>query len=70
MRLNHVLGKMTANGVEPDISKMGDIIKNMIEDIYTEGKGEIVESREANKAIGTKTVILYKEYLRKKNIGE
>ena len=42
----------------------------MVEDIYVEGKGEIVESREVAKAIGTKTVKLYKEYLRKKNIGE
>ena len=64
MRLNHVLGKMTVNGVEPDMSKLGDIIKNMIDDIYVEAKGEIVESREVQKAIGTKTVALYKQHLR------
>ena len=70
MRLNHVLGKMTVNGIEPDMGKMGDIIKNMIDDIYIEAKGEIVESREVQKAIGTKTVALYKQHLRKINFGD
>jgi len=69
MRLRHVLNKMTIDDIEPDMNKMGDIIKNMIDDIYREGKGEIIESREASKAIGTKTVQLFKEYLRKKNMG-
>lgn len=66
MRLDHVLGKMTVNGIEPDMSKMADIIKNMIDDIYIEAEGEIVESREVQKAIGTKTVNLFKQRLRNK----
>ena len=39
------------------------IIKAMIEDVYREGKGEIVESKEATKAIGNKTVQLFKQKL-------
>jgi len=70
MRLRHVIGKMTLNGIEPNMDKMGDIIKEMIHDIYVEGEGEIVQGREVAKAIGTKTVQLYKDYLRKKNLGD
>ena len=70
MRLNHIINKMTVDGIEPDMSKMGDIIKNMIDDIYIEAKGEIVESREVQKAIGTKTVALYKQHLRNINFGD
>jgi len=66
MRLRHVLDKMRIDGVGPDMKDMADIIKNMINDIYTEGKGEFVESREVQKAIGHKTVTLFKEYLRQK----
>ena len=63
MRLNHVIGQLTNDGVEPKIDNMGVIINTMVKDIYTEAAGEIVESREVNKAIGTKTVKLFKEYL-------
>lgn len=69
MRLNHIIGKMTSNGIEPDLKDTGDLIKNMISDIYTEAKGEIVESKEVQKAIGQKTVALFKEYLRLKTFG-
>ncbi len=69
MRLNHIISRMTKNEVEPDIKDMGEIIKNMIDDIYREAKGEIVESRDAQKAIGNKTVKLFKQYLQKKNTG-
>ena len=60
LRLEHVLQKLPA-----DISIEGvpQIIKAMIEDVYREGKGEIVESREATKAIGNKTVQLFKQKL-------
>lgn len=66
MRLEHVLGKMTTNGVEPEMKDMSNIIKNMVDDIYVEAKGEIVESREVSKAIGNKTVQLFKDRLRQK----
>ena len=60
LRLEHVLQKLPV-----DISMEGvpQIIKAMIEDVYREGKGEIVESREATKAIGNKTVQLFKQKL-------
>lgn len=60
LRLEHVLQKLPV-----DISMEGvpEIIKAMIEDVYREGKGEIVESREATKAIGNKTVQLFKQKL-------
>lgn len=44
-------------------SDTGTFIKMMLTDIETEAKGEIVESREARKAIGRKTAKLYKEWL-------
>lgn len=60
LRLEHVLQKLPA-----DISMEGvpEIIKAMIEDVYREGKGEIIESKEATKAIGNKTVQLFKQKL-------
>jgi hypothetical protein len=59
MRLNHVLDKIPGH----DISKMGLIIKNMIEDVRRESTGEAVIEEDAAKAIGRKTVSLYKEML-------
>ena len=60
LRLEHVLQKFPA-----DISMegMGDVIKAMIEDVYREGKGEIVESKEVGKAIGGVAVKLFKQKL-------
>jgi hypothetical protein len=63
MRLRHVIGKLTVDGVEPEMKDMPKIIEAMIEDIYVEGKGEITEGREVRKAIGTRTVKLFKQYL-------
>ncbi len=60
MRLSHVLDKL---GNPSDISKVPDVIKAMIEDVYREGAGEIVESKDANKAIGKKTVFFYKKHI-------
>ena len=39
------------------------VIAAMVEDVYREGKGEIVESREATAAIGRKTAELLKKHL-------
>ena len=60
LRLEHVLQKLPI-----DISMEGvpQVIKAMIEDVYREGSGEIVESKEATKAIGNKTVQLFKQKL-------
>ena len=63
MRLQHVLGQLTVDGVEPKMERMGDIINAMVKDIYVEAAGEIIESRDVNRAIGSKTVKLFKEHL-------
>ena len=60
LRLEHVLQKFPA---DVSMESMGDIIRAMIEDVYREGKGEIVESKEASKAIGNKAVQLFKQKL-------
>ena len=61
MRLEHVLQKFPeGTGME----SMGDIIKAMIEDVYREGRDEIVESKAVGKAIGGVTVKLFKAKLK------
>ena len=59
MRLEHVLQRIPAD----DMSAAPKVIAAMVEDIYREGKGEIVESREATAAIGRKTAELLKKHL-------
>jgi hypothetical protein len=59
-RLEHVLDKLPGHCME----KMRDIIAAMTEDVLREGKGEIVESDAVKKAIGKKTAVMYKDYLR------
>lgn len=58
-RLKHVLDKLPVKGVE----NTPDVIKAMVEDVYREGKGELIESKEANKAIGKRTAFVFKNYL-------
>jgi hypothetical protein len=60
MRLAHVLDKLVG---EKDIQLIPKVIAAMVEDVYREGKGEIVESKATTSAIGKKTVVLYKQYL-------
>jgi hypothetical protein len=60
LRLEHVLQKFPA---DTNMEAMGEVIKAMVEDVYREGKGEIVESKEVNKAIGQKAVQLFKQKL-------
>jgi len=59
MRLEHVLQRVPAD----DMSAAPKVIAAMVEDVYREGKGEIVESREATAAIGRKTAELLKKHL-------
>jgi len=61
MRLEHVLQKFPEG---TSMESMGDIIKAMIEDVYREGKDEIVESKAVAKAIGGVTVKLFKAKLK------
>jgi hypothetical protein len=57
MRLEHVLQKIK----EPhDMTKIPLVITAMIEDVQREAAGEIVESKEARKAIGGRAAALYK----------
>jgi hypothetical protein len=60
LRLEHVLQKFLA---DVSMESMGEVIKAMVEDVYREGKGEIVESKEVSKAIGGKAVQLFKQKL-------
>lgn len=60
MRLQHVLDKIQ----KPlDISNMKEYISAMIEDVYREAKGEIVESTAVKGAIARKTAELIKRQL-------
>jgi len=61
MRLKHVLDKLPEI---TDMSGFGIIAKAMIEDIEREAKGEIVESKEARKAITRKTAKLASKYFK------
>jgi len=63
MRLQHVLQKFPA---DVNMEAMADVIKAMIEDVYREGRDEIVESKEVGKAIGGMTVKLFKQKLQSK----
>jgi hypothetical protein len=64
-RLSHVVGKLTVDGIEPDIKQTGAVIKAMVEDVYREAAGEIVESKEASSAITARTALLFKQRLQK-----
>ena len=65
MRLKHVLQKIEPIAIE----STKKVISAMIEDVYREGEGEIVESKEVNSCIGKATAILFKRYLQS-HIGE
>ncbi len=58
MRLAHVLDKIPNHS----IVMMPQIIKAMYEDIKVEGEGEIVWSKEVDKAIGKTTATLVKQF--------
>ncbi len=61
MRLEHVLDKLPK---ELTLKDMKQVITAMIEDVYREGVGEIVESKELTRCIGNKTAALFKEKLK------
>lgn len=64
MRLVHVLDKL---GNPTDLSEIGKVIKAMVEDVKIEAGDEIVFNKEVGKAIGVKTVELFKEKFCKLN---
>lgn len=60
MRLEHVLDKLPKPHA---MEQVKEVIAAMISDVYREAKGEIVESKATEKAIGKKTVELFKKKL-------
>ncbi len=65
-RLNHVLDKIEG---ENDITQTGLVIKNMVEDIYREAKGEIIESGKVKTFISRKTAIMFKSLIKKEFVS-
>lgn len=63
MRLQHVLDK---SGTELDIKNTPVVIRAMVEDVRREAAGEIIESKDAMRAIGLATARLFKKYLNDK----
>jgi hypothetical protein len=65
MRLTHVLDKTPARGeLGFTIEDCGKVALAMVEDILREGKDEIVDSKLARKAIGKKTIELFKKRIK------
>jgi len=62
-RLEHVIGHLEINDTKLEMSDTPKVIAAMVEDVFREGKGEIVESREAKTAIGKRTALLFKKHL-------
>lgn len=60
-RLTHILQKVSATEIE----HTGLVIKAMVEDVYREARGEIVESREAKRAISNRARKLYHNRIKK-----
>ena len=61
-RLEHVLDKIPDHSIE----QMSNIIKAMVEDVTREGQGEIVDNDATRKAVGRKTALMYKDYIKNK----
>jgi hypothetical protein len=60
-RLDHVLDHL---GGDVGIEKTGQVIKAMVEDVIREAEGEIVDSREARKAIGDRARKLFHDRIK------
>lgn len=64
MRLTHVLDKLPTDAEgRHDMAQAGTLVKAMVEDVYREGSGEVVESKDAERAIGARTIKLFKLHL-------
>lgn len=62
-RLEHVLQSFPE---DVGIERTRDVINAMVQDVYKESKGEIVESKAATKAISSRAAQLFKQYLQSK----
>lgn len=66
MRLHHVMDTLKAGlQRELEISDTPKVISLMVEDVNREANGEIIPSKEVNKALGGATVKLFHAHLRK-----
>lgn len=64
MRLEHVLGKLKSDGLLPEVANVEHtrvVLDGMLADVYREGAGEIVESKEASSAICRRTAQMFKQ---------
>lgn len=72
--IRHVLPKLQvefdesarAEGRDPptvDLSKMSDLIRRVLDDVRREGADEIVWSKDAERAVGTRAALVFKRYL-------
>lgn len=66
-RLAHVLDKLK---VVMDFQSTGAVIAAMTEDVLREGAGEIVDSKEARKCIGTRTAKMFKAHVQRVALKE
>lgn len=66
MRLTHVLDKLKAETIEAT----RDVVAAMVEDVLREAAGEIVDSRAARRAVGSRAARLFHERLRSALEGE
>ena len=66
-RLQHVLSHLPTE--KRTLQSMRDIINAMVEDVYREAKGEIVESKAVAAAIGKRTVKLFQEAVQRGHVS-
>lgn len=67
MRLKHVLDKLPQD-INVESTKM--VIDAMVEDVYREAKGEIIESKDVTKFIGSRAALLFKQKLQRNLLGD
>jgi hypothetical protein len=66
LRLEHVCDHLrAAAGRQLEMCDTPDVIRAMVEDVLREGAGEIVESKDARKAIGSLAAKLFKRFVSK-----
>ena len=61
MRLTHVLDKM-GQGIGMEATP--DVIRAMLEDVFREAKGEVVDTPEARRAVGKRTAEMFKKRIK------
>ena len=63
-RFRHVFG-MFAYLTDNPLGSTGGFVRAMVDDVVREGAGEIVDSKDARKAIGSKAAAMYKNHFMK-----